>query len=71
VSREVVDAAISEGMRESMTSELELARAAAEKKWRSLAKLDTSIARRRLGAFLQRRGFTGQSVRAVLREIAR
>lgn len=71
VSREVADAAITEGMREARTDELELARAAAEKKWRSLAKLDSSTARRRLGAFLQRRGFTGQSVRAVLREIAR
>jgi regulatory protein len=71
VSREVVDAAIADGMRESRTDELELARAAAEKKWRSLARLDAPTARRRLGAFLQRRGFTGESVRAVLREIAR
>lgn len=71
ISRQVADAAITDGMREARVGELELARAEAERKWRSLTKLDAATARRKLGAFLQRRGFTGESVRAVLREIAR
>jgi regulatory protein len=71
IPREIADAAIAEGMREARTDELELARAEAERKWRSLTRLDAATARRKLGAFLQRRGFTGESIRAVLREIAR
>lgn len=71
ISRPVADAAIADGMKEARTDELELARAEAARKWRSLTKLDAATARRKLGAFLQRKGFTGQSVRAVLKEIAR
>jgi regulatory protein len=38
----------------------------AEKKWRSLAKLDPEMARRRLYAFLARRGFNPDEIRGAM-----
>jgi len=38
----------------------------AQKKWRSLAKLDDVTARRRLYAFLARRGFNPDEIRGAM-----
>jgi regulatory protein len=46
--------------------ELSACRAAAEKRMRALSKLDPSVARRRLTAFLARRGFGGSVLRSVV-----
>ena len=43
-------------------------RAAAERKMRALSGLDPEVARRRLRAYLLRRGFSGGEVLAVVKE---
>ncbi|MDQ6830250.1 MAG: recombination regulator RecX [Gemmatimonadota bacterium] len=66
VAREVVDAAIAEVFTdESVDQEAMIARVA-EKKLRSLAKLDPEIRRRRLYAFLARRGYGPDEIRKVM-----
>lgn len=51
--------------------ELEVARALAEKKARALRGLDASTFRRRLGAYLHRRGFTTEVIASVVRQLSR
>jgi SOS response regulatory protein OraA/RecX len=48
----------------------QILREAAAKKARTLSKLEPEVARRRLRAFLVRRGFGGAEVSIVLRELA-
>lgn len=71
VAREIADAAIAAGMSEAATDEVELARHEAAKKWKRLSSLEPVVARRRLGAFLQRRGFPGDVVRTVIKDLQR
>jgi regulatory protein len=51
--------------------DLETARGLAERKVRSLRGLDARTFRQRLGAYLQRRGFAGEVIASVVRELWR
>jgi regulatory protein len=63
--------AISEAVETDGFDEVAACRAQAEKRWRSLSKLDPAVARRRLVGFLQRRGFGGSVIRTVVDELQR
>ncbi|HEX6749692.1 MAG TPA: regulatory protein RecX [Longimicrobium sp.] len=67
VDAETARAAIAEVMEREEATELDLARAAAAR-WKPRPGEDAAKARRRLHAFLARRGFGGDAVRTVLRE---
>jgi regulatory protein len=67
VDAETASAAIGEVMAREDATELDLARAAAAR-WKPRPGEDPARARRRLHAFLARRGFGGDAVRAVLSE---
>ena len=63
--------AIAEAVETDGFDEVAACRAQAEKRWRALSKLEPAVARRRLVAFLQRRGFGGGVIRTVLDELQR
>jgi regulatory protein len=66
VARDVADKAIGElGETEGIDLSAAINRVA-EKKWRSLSKLDEETARRRLYAFLARRGFNPDEIRSAM-----
>ncbi len=65
------EAAITHAMAEDGFDEIAACRGQAEKRWRSLSALEPAVARRRLVAFLQRRGFGGHVIRSVLGELER
>lgn len=67
VDEDTARAAIAEVMEREGATEMDLARAAAAR-WRPRAGEDAVRARARLQAFLARRGFGGDAVRAVVRE---
>jgi regulatory protein len=69
VSAEVADAAIEEVLREEGTSEPELLRRVAEGRVRALAPAGPDTARRRLTAWLLRRGFAREDVRKVVNDL--
>lgn len=69
VAREIVDVAIAEAIGEESVDEEATVRAVAERKFRSLARLDHNVAKRRLVGFLARRGYDGATVRRVVREL--
>jgi len=71
VERLLADEAINAAMVEGGVDELAIARREAAKKWRTLSRLDRVVARRRLMAFLLRRGFPGDVVQMVSRELLR
>ena len=50
-------------------SELEVARKEAEKKLKTLARIVPEVRKRRLAGFLERRGFTADIIRSVLRSL--
>lgn len=62
-TRAIADAVEADGF-----DELSACRSAADKRMRALAKLEPDVARRRLVAFLSRRGFGGSTIHAVLAE---
>jgi regulatory protein len=66
VAREVSDAAIATVFEEEGVDQRELVEAAARKKLRSLVKLDPVVRRRRLYAFLARRGYDGEDIRRAM-----
>jgi regulatory protein len=74
VARAVTDAAITTVFEEEGVDQREVVEQAARKKLRSLAKLEPMVRRRRLYAFLARRGYDGEDIRramdAVLAEIS-
>jgi regulatory protein len=70
ISRELADQAINEVMEEQSVDESDVARTEATKRWRTLSKLEPAVAKRRLIGFLQRRGFPGDVIRTVVRELA-
>lgn len=61
--------AIAEAVADDAFDELTACRGHAEKRWRSLERLDPAVAQRRLVAFLQRRGFGSGVIRTVLGEL--
>jgi regulatory protein len=67
VSPDLAGTAIEEAMQDADLSDLDLARKAAAK-WRERSGEEPARARRRLYAFLMRRGFTAEVALAVLRE---
>jgi regulatory protein len=71
VERSLADEAINAAMVEGGVDELAIARREAAKKWKALSRLDRVVARRRLMAFLLRRGFPGDVVQMVSRELLR
>jgi regulatory protein len=66
VAREVSDAAIAAVFEEEGIDQREMVEAVARKKIRSLNKLDPSVQKRRLYAFLARRGFDAEDIRAAM-----
>lgn len=70
VARDVADAAIAETLADVDLDEDAAARAAAEKRWRTLASLDAETRRRRLYAYLARRGYSPDVIARTLRELS-
>jgi alanyl-tRNA synthetase len=66
VARDVADEAVAEVFDEEAVDEEALVEAAARKKLRALGALDAATRRRRLWAFLARRGHDGDAIRRVL-----
>lgn len=71
VERSLADDAINAAMAETGMDELAIARREGAKKWKTLSRLDRAVARRRLIAFLMRRGFPGEAVQTVSSELLR
>ena len=69
VAREVADDAVEHVIEEEGFSDAESIERIARKKWRSLASLDEPTRRRRLFAFLARRGFDSDEVSRVVRQL--
>lgn len=71
VARDVANEAV-EGLRQTEGIDPSAAiHRVAEKKWKALSKLDFFTARRRLYAFLARRGFNPEEIRTVMPELPR
>lgn len=66
VEREVADEAIADVMSDEGVDEGAVVERVARKKARSLAKLDGATRRRRLYAFLARRGYDGEAIRRAM-----
>lgn len=66
VAREVTDAAIATVFEEEQVDQREIVEQAARKKLGSLRKLDSVVRRRRLYAFLARRGYDADDIRAAM-----
>ena len=66
VAREVVDEAVAEVFEDEAVDEDALVEAQARKKLRTLGAMDAPTRRRRLWAFLARRGHDGDAIRRVL-----
>jgi regulatory protein len=71
IDRSLADSAIEDTLTDESVDEGAILERVAEKKARSLAKLDPLTRRRRLYGFLARRGFESDEIRAVLERIAR
>ena len=70
VAREVADEAVAQVVDEDGLSDADSIERVARKKWRTLAGLDEQTRRRRLFAFLARRGFGTDDVSRVVRQLA-
>jgi regulatory protein len=70
VAREVADAAVGEVADEEGLSDADSIERVARKKWRTLIDLDEPTRRRRLFAFLARRGFGSDDISRVVRRLA-
>lgn len=66
VARDVSDAAIATVFEEEQVDQRQIVEQAARKKLASLRKLDPVVRRRRLYAFLARRGYDGDDIRAAM-----
>jgi regulatory protein len=66
VARAVTDAAIATVFEEEAVDQREVVEQAARKKLRSLPKLPSAVRRRRLYAFLARRGYDGDDIRRAM-----
>lgn len=71
IARGLVDAAIAEVMTDESFDERAMVESAATKKFRSLAKLDREVQRRRLYGFLARKGYPGTLVRETVERLTR
>ena len=66
VDREAIDGAVEEVFVDEGVEETALVEQAARKKLRTLERLDPVVRRRRLYAFLARRGYDGEAIRGVM-----
>jgi regulatory protein len=69
VARDVTDAAIATVFEEEEVDQRAVVEHAARRKLRSLAKLDPAVRRRRLYAFLARRGYDGEDIRRAMESV--
>lgn len=69
VAREVSDVAIATVFEEEQVDQREIVESAARKKLRSLTKVDPAVRRRRLYAFLARRGYDGEDIRRAMEAV--
>jgi regulatory protein len=69
VARAVTDAAIATVFEEEGVDQRDVVEQAARKKLRSLVKLDPAVRRRRLYAFLARRGYDGEDIRKAMETV--
>ena len=69
VARAVTDAAIATVFEEEGVDQREVVEQAARKKLRSLGKVDPTVRRRRLYAFLARRGYDGEDIRNAMEAV--
>jgi len=69
VAREVGDEAIAEVFEDELVDEEEVIERVARKKLRSLARLDPDARRRRLYAFLARRGYESDDIRRAMKRL--
>jgi regulatory protein len=69
VARDVSDAAIATVLEEEEVDQRAIVEVAARKKLRSLARLEPLVRRRRLYAFLARRGYDGDDIRSVMASV--
>ncbi|MEX2178084.1 MAG: regulatory protein RecX [Gemmatimonadaceae bacterium] len=69
IPRDVADRAIADVTENEAVDPAAAAHRAAAKKWKSLSSLDEPTRRRRVYAFLARRGFDADEIRAVLAEL--
>jgi len=70
VARDVADEAVEQVVEEEGLSDADSIERIARKKWRTLTALDEATRRRRLYAFLARRGFDADDVSRVVRQLA-
>ena len=69
VAREVTDAAIASVFADEGVDQPEVVERAARRKLRSLSTLDPAVRRRRLYAFLARRGYDGEDIRRAMEAV--
>jgi regulatory protein len=69
VARDVSDAAIETVFEEEGVDQRDIVEQAARKKLRSLTKLEPAVRRRRLYAFLARRGYDGEDIRKAMEAV--
>ena len=69
VARNVSDAAIDTVFEEEQVDQREIVEVAARKKLRTLKKVDPAVRRRRLYAFLARRGYDGEDIRRAMEAV--
>jgi regulatory protein len=71
IARELAAAAVAQVMEDEGLTDEDGIQAVAARKWRTLAKLDPRVAKRRLMGFLARRGYDGDAVRRALEGVTR
>ena len=71
VAREVTDAAIASVFADEGVDQREVVERAARRKLRSLSTLDPAVRRRRLYAFLARRGYDGEDIRRAMQAVGK
>ncbi|MFL5607798.1 MAG: regulatory protein RecX [Gemmatimonadaceae bacterium] len=69
VARQVTDAAIATVFEEEQVDQREIVELAARKKLRTLTKVDPTVRRRRLYAFLARRGYDSEDIRRAMEAV--
>jgi regulatory protein len=69
VDREIADQAVTDVFEEEGVSDADSIERVARKKWRTLAAMDPQTRRRRLAAFLSRRGYDSEDVWRIVRHL--
>jgi regulatory protein len=69
IDQRTTDASLAAAIEDDGFDELAACRTLAERRFRSLARLESAVAKRRLIAFLIRRGYTSSTIRTVVDEL--